>query len=1443
MKRWRLGLCLMLIAAMLAGDLSLLHVHAENTVLSVSGNDADASDDNTSGAPSGGTVTEGPVENPEENLPSDSGEVSDVSGNDFTVSDNDITVSDNDLTVSGNDLEEDIAWEDARAALKKLAGDKLVLALVYLTDSYAVRKEPGFSSEVVVTVLSGQSVQIRDVAVEDHTVWYQAELDVDGSIYTGWLERAYLAYADEDFIDWEENYLFPYLRGLYGSSWKTQCGITEFPTEKTASAVSSGYADINQFPQSYWSSLVALKRKYPNWQFVKLDVTNLDFNAVVNAQYGERSYIYYTAPADYKERQTGQANWYYASKKAITNYLDPRNHLSENEVFQFEQLSYNSSYHSESALQGILSSTFMAGMIPGENMSYARAFMQIGNNYGVSPYHLASRVVLEQGTQGTSSLISGNYPGYKGYYNYFNVGATGKNDTEVIVNGLAYAKSQGWNTRYKSLSGGAGTISTKYIGIGQDTLYLQKFQVIKAGGWGLYTHQYQQNIQAPTTEGRQSYNTYKSSGSLNNRFVFRIPVYSNMPVIVKKVELSEKEKILTITQKEENGKIVEQHESFRLTATVTDTDDKKHTDYPVTWKSENPNIAKVDKDGVVTTVMGGTTNIVVSAGGKTAKCKVTVKAPLYKLEIIPPSGELYVGESMKLAVRYIPLYTSDPVENMTWSSSDESVVTVRDGLIIGKKTGNATITAKVTGEDGTEHAAEYEVTVKPCTVQIFDAEGQLWEEHELDYGDSLEGCFPDITELEGHESEVFSGWYTKPDGEGFRCTEETLVYGDMKLYPYFITTDQDFFVKSVGDYTYTGAAITPEVVVYDGEVLLVKGKDYTVSYANNKAVAGVDSKKKPTIVVKGKGNYSGVQKVYFNIVEKNISESDITVDDMTYTYTGKTLHPSPVVYRNGKKLKKNTDYKVLYPAEGKGAYISPGVFPIEIQGIKNYTGTKRVYLTITQNVLLSKVSVASVKSQEYDEGNPIEPALTIKYKGKLLEEGTHYTVEYRDNTEIGTASAVITAVKGSGYAGTRTVKFKITGIAMSKVKVSGITAKTYCGVPITIFDADGTNSGFFPEFTISYTKKGITTGLELGKDYTIEYSRNDTKGKAVISFKGINHYTGTLKKSFTIGAYDIAANPEGYVYLKTSDLGKQEYSRAGVKPKVTLYFKGISGAEEELQEGVDYTLSYRNHTKVNDGSDPDRLPSVTIKGKGRFKGTWKNAATYTIGAKSIEEGADNGITVKTTDFVYKEGKEDYPPKVVVKDNGKTLKAGKDYEIVSWMAVSTGDTGIVDYEAELRALPKEDGTAEYVGTRTVTYRVFLYALKNAAIQKIPSQTFDDKVANSEKGICPEITVTYKLRSASEAELFTRLGYEKFDTKTKLVIGQADGVNITLKKGDTVVLKEDRDYVFQQDSYKNNRKKGTAKVTVYGKGLFSGSKAASFKITGRPLVKRILDMLNL
>jgi len=434
------------------------------------------------------------------------------------------------LTLSGvHALEEEVAAfvEEARGALAEITDEKVVMALVYLSDEYPIRQEPSYDSAVVQTVRSGQQVQIKDVFLDDnYQVWNYVTFYYNDLELSGYVPRNMLACSDMDFLTWED---------AYGMN----------PAGRNVMAVGDDgevvYADIETFPESYQEALLELKQAHPNWTFVKMD-TGLDWAASVNAQMqGGRSLVPNSYPEYMKEGVYG-AGWSYASDNILSYHLDPRNFLKESTIFQFELLTYNDTYHTANAVQTFLDSTFMKGKPQGFDISYATIIWAHGRELGVSPFHLAARIYQEQG-DGTSELISGTYEGLngtlKGYYNFFNVKASGATREEIIINGLTYAKNamdikdptkpRPWTDPYWSIQGGAYLISSNYILKGQDTLYLQKFNVNPNSPYGVHNHQYMQNIVAPQSEGKNIRKLYKDAGSIDNTFVFKIPVFKNMP--------------------------------------------------------------------------------------------------------------------------------------------------------------------------------------------------------------------------------------------------------------------------------------------------------------------------------------------------------------------------------------------------------------------------------------------------------------------------------------------------------------------------------------------------------------------------------------------------------------------------------------------------------------------------------------------------------------------------------------------------------------------------------------------------------------------------------------------------------------------------------------------------------------------------------------------------
>lgn len=154
--------------------------------------------------------------------------------------------------------------------------------------------------------------------------------------------------------------------------------------------------------------------------------------------------------------------------------------------------------------------------------------------------------------------------------------------------------------------------------------------------------------------------------------------------------------------------------TFQLKATVNPADASQAVD----WASPSPHIATVDQNGLLTAVAPGTVRIVVRSKAFTDKqgfCDVTVTQDNTLTGISLDADEITIaaGDSRNLTVIFYPEYASN--KNVTWKSSDASVVTVSDGKVFGLKEGTATVTA--TSEEGSFTAE--------CVVIVGKAEGPL----------------------------------------------------------------------------------------------------------------------------------------------------------------------------------------------------------------------------------------------------------------------------------------------------------------------------------------------------------------------------------------------------------------------------------------------------------------------------------------------------------------------------------------------------------------------------------------------------------------------------------------------------------------------------------------------------------------------------------------------
>ncbi|MDD6880224.1 MAG: dockerin type I domain-containing protein, partial [Firmicutes bacterium] len=293
------------------------------------------------------------------------------------------------------------------------------------------------------------------------------------------------------------------------------------------------------FPESYKPYLRKLHANHPNWVF-KAQNTNLSWNdVIVSESKVGRNLVHNSADDSWKSKEYGaydyntnqyvvfdSGGWVAASRGIIMYYMDPRNFLDENGIFQFMSHSYDSLTQTKEGLQKLVAGSFLANKFPESGYdTYSDALIYAGQQSNANPYVLASMILVEQGNNGSGKSISGTVSGYENLYNYFNVNAYSTSaQSDAVINGLIYAREKGWTTRIKSIVEGAKHYATNYINNNQNTLYLKKFNVMN-GFSNVSTHQYMTNVSGAAQEAAKLKSGYAGSDTIT----FYIPVYKEMP--------------------------------------------------------------------------------------------------------------------------------------------------------------------------------------------------------------------------------------------------------------------------------------------------------------------------------------------------------------------------------------------------------------------------------------------------------------------------------------------------------------------------------------------------------------------------------------------------------------------------------------------------------------------------------------------------------------------------------------------------------------------------------------------------------------------------------------------------------------------------------------------------------------------------------------------------
>lgn len=627
----------------------------------------------------------------------------------------------------------------------------------------------------------------------------------------------------------------------------------------------------------------------------------------------------------------------------------------------------------------------------------------------------------------------------------------------------------------------------------------------------------------------------------------------------------------------------------------------------------------------------------------------------------------------------------------------------------------------------------------------------------------------------------------------------------------------------VGNQEYTGSQIEVNPIIADGDERIISGVDYTIQYKNNinsytlsEGDEGFDKAKAPTIIVKGMGNYSDTETIYFKINPANLSGKGIDIADIPAVNSStKPYTPVPKITFNKKALKAGKDFTVEYYSEEECINtvkpVSAGIYYAKITGIGNYTGNVVKSFEIGDKEtkkLVSKLTINKIKDKNYT-GNPIEltsAELIVKDGQQTLTRDTHYKAYITNNTEVGTATVKIVGI--GEYIGSKTATFKINGIALSNVTMSGF-------VPSFIYDGTAKTQD---KVELSYSETRVDAGIEVeiieAGEYSglsdiekqnvgaiVSYTNNINAGTATMILTGVNNYTGTIKKTYKINQYDIAAKTDDS-FTVALDAENYEYSKDGVKPAPTVKFKG-----NLLIEGKDYTVAYANNTVItNLDANTVKYPTVKITGKGNFRGS-DSSATFIITGKNIASST-SGVKIVAPDKVYADKAGNWKSNISVTDNGKKLSVPKDY--------------VRDVVYTYDSIP--EGAKVYDSSGRNKVEVSREA-RNPVGEKdiVPSGTvIRVKITGAGGMYIGSKETTYRIISKDISKV-------KVSVSDKIYSGKAITLNEEeFKFYDGIKPIDGVTFEIDEESYVNNVNKGKASVTIRGTGNYGGTKTVTFNI---------------
>lgn len=652
---------------------------------------------------------------------------------------------------------------------------------------------------------------------------------------------------------------------------------------------------------------------------------------------------------------------------------------------------------------------------------------------------------------------------------------------------------------------------------------------------------------------------------------------------------------------------------------------------------------------------------------------------------------------------------------------------------------------------------------------------------------------PDVSlEKEGY---TLCGWTTNSaDGEHWDF-DTTKVMDDTVLYARWVANERDkngndtkicIDILNANSYVYTGKAITPKVVVRDGNAILKQGKDYKLTFKNNINACDADStsvtdNKKPQVIIQGINTYKSNKKFVknFSIKQMNMADVDVTVDANIAAKPGNKLQQVKPVVKTANITVPAKNYVVNYYTDAScsnkvAGITTEGVYYIEVEAKANNGGNyygKSAPIqvkVVSKDLLLSNAKLTTnnnikcnMSGADTDSDTVIRSLISnlklgdTEYKtdGTNLDTFKQYFIvnavdangvnisqaklsKALDTTGTKTITVIAKDGNDKGYVGSKSFKITVSGQKINKNQFK------------LTFDEKASKAVTSATYTGKALVPSIISNLELDRDYTVSYQYNKKEiGKSrVVSagtytavIKGINKYSGTVSIKFKINGINLAtAYADGKLSISSNDSAVYSSSGASIEYSISYDADGTGNRYQSvmLSEGKDYKLTFKNNKKVTTSK---AYAFAIVSGVGNFSGTIKGDGKPTVSGQKMKAGiakelnftiakkqlSSADIKVVVNSIKYKNNRVK-SVNFTLYDNGRKV-ASKEYRGSSY---AYGDQINLDIYARGK---------NYAGNKSVTMASNLIKTSNPKHVKI---TYKEKQKYFYSGtqITPEVVIT-------------------------------------------------------------------------------------------------------